>query len=155
MIPCEVSNTNVYASLWSHLKSIDHALERVLGDVELSELDRDRLNALGSLLQGGLSRTDQSSQLSTSLREYSESTGPDFHSGIDLRRRLSQVVEFEEWQKAARRGFDVKVNRLIQAIEDFLNGPTNLFAKKVPQEELQVLHAIVRSMLAEAETALY
>ena len=131
----------------------------MLGNLELSELDRDRLDALISLLHGGLSTAGQSSHLSTSLRDCSVSSGPDFRSGIDLRRRLTRVVEFEEWKKASRLAFDAKVNRLIQTVEGFLHGATGKFPAVVPavvpQKELEVLHAIVRSLLAEAETALY
>ena len=52
MIPNAIASTGPYAGLWSHLKSIDHALRRVLADTKLTELAQDRLEALLELLEG-------------------------------------------------------------------------------------------------------
>ena len=157
MIPNAVVSAGPYASLWSHLKSIDHALERALNAQtagELAELDRDRLRALVDFLQSGLSPRAPDSQFSTSLCDYSIAS-PNYGSAIDLRKRLGTLAAFEDWQKTSKKGFDAKLKRLTGALEDFLERPSGLLPKSVPREELTVLHAILRSLLLEAETALF
>jgi hypothetical protein len=157
MIPNAVTSTGDCAGFWSYLKSIDHALERVLGedpDGNFSELDRDRLAALLDFLRAGLATTGQGPHMSTSLRDYSLRSTPDYTSTIDLRRRLVAVQDFEEWQKSAKKGTHAKLERLASAVEEFLAPRTGFLPPKVPREEFQILRAIIGSLLAEAETAL-
>ena len=158
MIPNAVASTGPYAGLWSHLKSIDHALQRALAaksSKELAALDRDRLRALCEFLDGGLSSATAVSGLSTSLTDYSGITEPDYNAAIDLRSRLALVSEFENWQKASKKGFDSKLQRLIASITSFLSPSGGLLGREVPRQEFEVLRAIVQSLLSEAETALH
>lgn len=52
MIPNALSSTGAHADFWSHLKSMDYALERCLdpGVNSIEPLDRDRLTALSNFL---------------------------------------------------------------------------------------------------------
>ncbi|HUT11466.1 MAG TPA: hypothetical protein VMY42_13275 [Thermoguttaceae bacterium] len=158
MIPNAVASTGPYAGLWSHLKSINHALERALAagsSKELAELDIDRLRALSEFLDGGLSSAPGASGLSTSLVEYSNLTEPDYNAAIDLRSRLAYVPEFDNWLKSSKKGFDTKLQRLIASISNFLSPSGDLLARETPHQEFEILRAIVQSLLSEAETALH
>jgi len=158
MIPNAVASTGPYAGLWSHLKSINHALERALAagsSKELAELDRDRLHALSEFLNGGLSSAPGASGLPTSLVEYSNLTEPDYNAAIDLRSRLADVPEFDAWLKPSKTSFDKKLQRLITSITDFLSPSGDFLGREAPRQEFEVLRAIVQSLLSEAETALH
>lgn len=158
MIPNAVASTGPYAGLWSHLKSINHALERALAagnSKELAELDSDRLHALSEFLDGGLSSAPGASGLSTSLVEYSNLTEPDYNAAIDLRSRLGEVPQFDNWLKISKKGFDSKLQRLIASITAFLSPSSDFLGRDVPREEFEILKAIVQSLLSEAETALH
>src|SRR5947208_2936852 len=57
MIPNALAVTGPYAGLWSHLKSMDHALARALDSgnpSSLTALDKERLEALVQFFQRGL-----------------------------------------------------------------------------------------------------
>ncbi|NQT39521.1 MAG: hypothetical protein HQ581_18640 [Planctomycetes bacterium] len=158
MIPNAVASTGPYAGLWSHLKSINHALERALSagsSKDLAELDRDRLLALSEFLDSGLSSSSGSSGLSTSLVEYSNLTEPDYSAAIDLRSRLAGVPEFDNWLKSSKTSFNNKLQRLITSMTNFLSPSSDFLGHETPRQEFEILRAIVQSLLFEAEAALH
>src|SRR5690242_14438250 len=157
MIPNAVASTGPYAGLWSHLKSIDHALERALTlrGARLTELDRDRLRALIDLLQGGLSE-QEASESARSLLPFSVVAEPSYGATLDLRHRLVNVPRFQDWHKSSKKGVESKIARLIKAVEDYLDRPrTSLFSEEIPVEEFEVLRAVLKDLLVEAEAALH
>jgi hypothetical protein len=81
---------------------------------------------------------------------------PNYSAAIDLKHRIGSIAEFRDWQKTAKSGYESKVQRLVQAIEHCVGErhPT-LFTADMPQEEFRILQVIARSLLSEAETALY
>lgn len=161
MIPNAIASTGPYAGLWSHLKSIDHALHRVLNDTaetELTELDQDRLRALLELLEGGKEQGSTASSSPTnllSMSAWSPSSGPNYTAAIDLRQELKSIKEFEDWHKPSKIGFEVKLERLIQAVSNFLDQPASQLFKEPPREELQIVHVLVKSLLRNAEAELH
>lgn len=161
MIPNAIASTGPYAGLWSHLKSIDHALHRVLEDTaetELTGLDQDRLRALLELLEGGKEQGSPASPSQAnlvSMSVWSPSSGPNYTAAIDLRQELKSIKEFDNWHKPSKMGFDDKLERLIQAVSGFLaQSPSKLF-KEPPREEFQIVRALVKSLLGNAEAELH
>jgi len=158
MIPNAVASTGPYAGLWSHLKSIDHALDRVLNAPSangLTELDKERLQALAQLLRQGISPDDTSSPPPFDLFVRSNGVEPEYGSGFDLITRIKSVPEFDAWRKAARPGFEQKLQSLIDSPEAFVGRlSTSLFVKDVPRAEFQILKAIVQSLLFDAEASI-
>ena len=159
MIPNAVASTGPYAGLWSHLKSIDHALERTLAIADprkLTELDRDRLQTLVEFLQGSLLPNPISPSDTGDLLLHCQTTGPDYSGAIDLRQEIYDVPAFDEWSKSSKKSFEINVQRLIKAVEDVLNEgtPDQLFQQKeIPKKELGVLRAVLQSLLAKTEMA--
>ena len=164
MIPNAISNTGPYAGFWSHLKSIDHALARTLdiGDPRnLTELDKDRLKVLVDFLQDGLLSEPASAEELFARFSYSEPTEPDYSSAIDLRGQITSVPDFEEWLKASKESFRVKIQRLVRAIEELVQGASShdslpgFLRNDIPRKEFEILRAIVKTLLAQTETVLY
>ncbi len=155
MIPNAVASIGPFAELWSHLKSIDHALERSLDSKNaesLTELDKERLHALVELLQMGVA---PASPEPVNLLTCATPLDPDYGSSINLRERISTLPAFESWKKSSRLGFEPKVQKLIDAIQGFVvKPPGSLFPKDAPRQELEVLRAIVQDLLFDAEAAL-
>ncbi len=157
MIPNAVASTGPYAGLWSHLKSIDHALGRALDSgslKKLTELDRERIHALTELFRRGLVSSGLSSHVQTDLLVYSQGGDPEYASALELKERIPAVAAFQNWKSARNLGFEKKVQLLIEKAEAFLNKPSSLFPKDAPREEFEVLRAIVQSLISDAEAAL-
>ncbi len=157
MIPNAITNDGPYADFWRHLKSIDHVLERILdpniAEKKLTELDRDRLNALIAFLQGGLPVETQPQNLSADLLRHALSTKPEYSSAINLRSKISEIQEFNNWPKLAKKGYEAKIHRLIQATQEYLTTSlTTLFPS--PTEELAILHAVIHSLVRNTEAAM-
>jgi hypothetical protein len=157
MIPNALASTGAYASLWSHLKSIDHALQRATDTTSsgsLSSLDKERLGALVGFLKEGLTPSSGPGSAIASFPS-SELHESKFTSAIDLRERISRTPDFDEWMRTSRKGFDFKLQRLIAAVEQFLTkNPKHLFPKDAPVEEFEILRSILQSMIIDAEAAL-
>lgn len=152
MIPNSLSSTGPYAGLWSHLKSIDHALDRVQNG-EFSDLDKERLTALISILESGVTAKRDTSHESPSLLVLADEDQPDYSSALNLREALAAVPEFANWLKKSKIGHDAKLQRLVAALQDVVNAK-ELFAPDLPQEEFGILRIVLQSLLCEAEIAL-
>jgi hypothetical protein len=156
MIPNAVASTGPNAELWSHLKSLDHALERALSPSvsQLTELDRDRLEAVVGFLSSSL--TQVSAVASPSLSNLSHATLSDenYLAMLDVRQKILSSAAFENWQRASKKGPDVKLQRLLKATEAFL-ATGELFKRSVPREEFEVIRSIINALLSDVETALY
>ncbi len=155
MIPNALATTEPYASLWAHLKSMDHALERATTGADTTELDRDRMRALVVFLRGGLGKPESESR-PVSLLDYMQADEPDYSAAFDLKQQVTSVAQFRDWPKLAKNGYEERMRRLIQAVDDYLgemNGQS--VPTRVPAEEFAVLRAILRVLVAEAEASLY
>ncbi len=152
MIPNSLSSTGPYAGLWSHLKSIDHALARVQNG-EISDLDKERLGALIEILRGGLSATVTDAPETPNFLVLANEDQPDYRSAFELRSVLSSVGEFTAWKSKSKMPVDTKVQKLIDALHRVI-GEKRLFPHDLPQEELSVLQAISKSLLSDAESSL-
>lgn len=158
MLPNAIASTGPSAGLWSHLKSIDHALERALArrGGPIADLDRDRLLALVELLQGGSSGEQGEHQVAKSLLPYSERAEPSYETALDLRHRILGIQKFQDWQKSSKKGTESKVARLVKAIEEYLSTQRkDLFSQATPVEEFEVLRAVLQELLVELEVALH
>lgn len=153
-----MTSTGPYAGFWSHLKSIDHAIERIIfvkSPRELSELDRDRLIALQKFLKGGLEIDVNSRNLFESLLSHKILSEPEYSSAIDLRTRINDIPEFNNWQKKAKKGYEDKIKRLTDFIDSYLSdSEILLFQKHEDNEEFLVLRSIIHSLLSDAEIAM-
>jgi hypothetical protein len=154
MIPQAIANTGPYASLWSDLKSMRHALERATAypnKGELTELDKARLHALSDFLKSELDPKPVEESEFLSLA----SAGPQYSLDVDLRQLVKNLSVFEEWHRSARMGYREKILKLIAALQDYLSKMSdNLFPKNPPVEEFKVLHAILSELLLRTETVL-
>ncbi|HUN53576.1 MAG TPA: hypothetical protein VMU29_00305 [Smithella sp.] len=159
MIPNAMTSTGPYAGLWSHLKSIDHTIERIVlvdSSQKLSELDKDRLMALQKFLKGGIEIDLTSKNPFEALLSYKISAEPEYSSAIDLRSRINDIPEFNNFLKKAKKGYDEKIKRLIDFIDNYLKDAKEpeLFQKKDEKEEFVVLRSIIHSLLSDAEFAM-
>ncbi|MBU0769261.1 MAG: hypothetical protein KJ687_09225 [Proteobacteria bacterium] len=158
MIPNAMTCTGPYAGLWSHLKSIDHTIERIThidSAHKLSELDKDRLIALERFLKSGLKADVSYSKIFESLLSDTISSEPEYTSAIDLRARINTVPEFSNWQKSSKKSYEHKLKRLIDVIDAYLNEPPSfLFSQGEEKEEFVILHSIIHSLLSDAEIAM-
>lgn len=146
-----------YAGLWSHLKSIDHTLERIIkidNPLTLTELDKDRLIALERFLKSGLEATDKPEKKHENFHNCLISSEPEYAFAIDLRNRINTISDFAGWQKSSKKGFDYKLHRLLSAIDKYLGETSTLFSKDEYKEEFKILHSIVHSLLLDAEIAM-
>ena len=158
MIPNAMTSTGPYAGLWSHLKSIDHTIERIAqidSPNKLSELDRDRLIALERFLRGGLENEGNSLKNFESLFSPVILSEPEYTSAFDLRARINTIPAFSNWQKSSKKSYAYKIKRLIDVIDNCLSeSSTSLFPNDVHKEEFEVLHSIIHSLLSDAEIAM-
>ena len=157
MIPNALADTGPYAGLWGHLKSIDHALARALnetGSCRLTDLDKDRLQALLALLQDALGTTDEAMPADADLLLRLEASRSDYSSALDLRGAIESNQAFEKWQKPSKKAFKTDLERLIKALEAHVNSTSDTLFHKVPRAEFQVLRSIIQSLIANAELAL-
>ncbi len=148
MIPNALISTGPYADLWSHIKSIDHALERVLSagpGFKLTDLDKDRLQVLASHLRSDLPR-----ESFIDIYDLSDVlTGSEFN----IKHYLRDSHELKEWRKPSKIGFDEKISLLSTAITEYINQEGNLI-DHVPHEEFHILRAALAILIIEAESAL-
>jgi hypothetical protein len=162
MMPDSVASSDTHVGLWGHLKSIDHALSRIssLGDPKgLTELDRDRLQALVDLLNASLAKNTDLSDTTGEFLVRCWTAEPDYSTAMDFHRLIADDLSFREWKKSSRKPFGEKVGQLTEALESVLDRAQSnevLISKDpIPQEELKVLRAVLHSILAEIEVALY
>lgn len=159
MILNALSSVGAYADLWSHLKSMDYALERALDSdspAPLEELDKERLQALANFLSESIIQKydDGLSSIYETLvsTESRQTFAPDF----DLRERFQEVQPLKSWHHASKIGFEKKIQKLIESIDYFLNkSPKGIFKNDVPREEFEILRALLTVLLSETQSALY
>lgn len=157
MIPNAMAKSGPYADLWGHLKSIDHALERTLSGAnreKVSELDIDRLRALVELLKGAQVGDSVDQPFAPDQLLFSEFNQSDYGSAIDLKYKFSTVSEFNDFQRSSKKGFNAKLEKLLDDTEEYLTSTSGLVPGEAPTKVFEVLRAIVRSLLSEVEVAL-
>lgn len=156
MIPQAIASCGPYADLWSHLKSMTHALERaktVKNTNQLTALDKERLEDVATLLKGELLHRAGEDLEFSSLATASP-FDPAYTLGIEVRQFLKNIPEFEHWNAAQKMGTDKKLQKLYSVLEAYLkNVSTNLLTTP-PIEEISLLQTILASILAQTESAL-
>lgn len=158
MIPQAIANVGPYADLWSHLKSMQHALDRALKAQtvkDLSSLDRERLNALSRFLRSELSQKTAPEKFSFAGFGAQPSSEPTYSLDVDLQQLVKSLPEFEEWHAAQKMGFEKKWQKLVAALESYAESlGDSLLPNQQPREEFQIVQKIVSELLLHAESAL-
>ena len=158
----EVMTDNaVHADLWSHLKSMDHAVERVLAAAAkgcpLHELDKECIEALRDLLTETRTQTSEGDVISVEAILASKGKRWDYAFDFDFKKQLKELPQFRDYLQARRIGFEKKVDRLVGAINKFLQEfPTKtktllVRAEDIPQAALEVMDAWLKELLREVE----
>jgi len=155
MLPNALADTGPYAGVWSHLKSIDYALQRTLfaapNNDKLTALDHERIKALADILN----HAQMTSVSNDDLLGISMAAGPAFVETMDLREKLESMDVIKAWKGSSKMGFDTKLRRLIDIINGFIEKNSSaLFAKDVPVEEFNLLRKVVQHLLSDAEASL-
>jgi hypothetical protein len=152
MIPQAIANIGPYAGLWTDLKSMHHALERALGPSPrggLTEFDRDRLRALADFLRNQFdSKISQDEEISLAL------DGPRYSLDFDARQVLKSLKSFEQWHRSGKIGTKEKSKKLIDSLEEYLQGFSGSWFPTPPQEEFRILRGFLSELLVRTETAL-
>jgi len=158
MIPQAIASVGVYADLWSHLKSMSHALERVQGArtiKDIAELDKARLVALGDFVKKELEPKDFADMLSSGAFFSRKSMGLSYSMDTDLRTILQDLPSFRQWLKSQKISVKDKSAKLNEALEEYLkNVNESLFPENPPKEEFEILHDLLSKLLLQTESAL-
>ena len=158
MIPQAIANVGPYADLWSHLKSMQHALLRANAAQnarDLSMLDKERLTALAHFLKSELSLKTIPEVFSFAGFGGQPSGEPTYSLDIDLQQMIKNLKAFDEWHAAQKMGFEKKWQKLVSSLETYAqNLGGSLLPNQPPQEEFQILQKVVSELLLHAESAL-
>jgi hypothetical protein len=158
MIPQAIANVGPYADLWSHLKSMQHALQRAIEAStlrDLSELDREHLDALAHFLRNELSQRADPGALTFAGLVGQRSAEPGYSLDIDLQQMIKSVPAFEQWHASQKLGFEKKWQRLVSALASHTqNLGDTLMPDQPTQEELTILQGILAELLLHVESAL-
>jgi hypothetical protein len=158
MIPQAIANVGPYADLWSHLKSIQHALGRALKAQtgrDLNGLDKERLDALARFFHSELSLKPSTEAFSFAGFGGQRSSEPTYSLDFDLQSMIKNLPEFDAWHAAAKLGFEKKWQKLILALETYIAGSGgSLLPNQPPREEFQILQRIISELLLRTESAL-
>ncbi len=157
MIPSAITSTGPYADVWSYLKSIDHAIERVLDSsvTRATPLDKDRLSALIDLLNNSVAPEVELASESISFMNNIGSPYPDYSSAINLRSKVESNKDFIIWKKKNRKKAEDLLAKLKHAVERYiLESDDSLFQLGKHTDELKILQSIMGDLIADAEVAM-
>jgi len=158
MIPQAIASTGAYADLWSHLKSMTHALDRAQNAQSLkdiADLDKARLLALAEFLKKELEEKEVADVLSSGAFLSCKSADFSYTLDADLGSILQELPSFKEWLKSQRLAFKEKSTRLEAALEDYVSKVNGtLFPQNPPKAEFTILHNLLSKLLLQTESAL-
>ncbi|HEV7402660.1 MAG TPA: hypothetical protein VGO11_07045 [Chthoniobacteraceae bacterium] len=158
MIPQAIASSGVYADLWSHLKSMDHALLRVSrasNMKQIAELDKSRLKSLGEFLRHELDGKEAAEDVSFQAFLSHRPADFGYSLDVDLRLVLAELPSFKQWLRTQRLGFRDKAAKLIAAVDGYsAKIDESLFPSSVPQDEFAILHELLCKVLSQTESAL-
>jgi len=148
-----------HADMWCHLKSMDHALERVLGPdgtTRAAQLDLERLQALSEFLRRNLAGAQDCSPGTIIDLLTEDDRASSYGLATDIRERLSRVPELGGYRAKSKLGFERKVKCLAEAVDRFVQvEPGHLLSGAVvPTEEFRVLRALLDVLIHHAQAAL-
>jgi len=161
MIPNALATTGDYADVWSQLKSMDHALDRVMHSEKigaLTALDKERLLALAAFLKESLSPKPEEELVTVEALRSRNFETEGYIADFDLRQTLREVKEFEAWHLASKMGMERKIQKLTDAIEHYVRESSHkLLAKAVetPEEEFRILRNILTVLLRQVSTVMH
>ena len=157
MIPNALTASGAHADLWCHLKAMDHALERALqctNKEQLDPLDTENLSALAEFLKRAASNHSEA-DVESIVNAVSHDKEPTYSPDIDIRSHLRALPEFQGWLATSKTSFDRKVNRLFEALENYIRDSGNaLFAQQGLQTEFEILRGALTNMLRETQAAM-
>ena len=159
MIPQGIASTGAYADLWSHLKSMAHALDRVRKATtpkDITNLDKARLVAFTEFLKRELESEPvvEGANAGAFLSYTPEST---YALEADLRDLLQELPSFKDWLKAQKLGLKEKSGKLIASLESYtslISANDSLLPQDPPQAEFTVLRDLLAKLLLQTESAL-
>lgn len=158
MIPQAIANMGPYADLWSHLKSMQHALQRALAvesTRDITDLDKERLLALSQFLKSELIQKPTPEVFSFAGFGRATAEGPSYSLDLDLHQIIKALPDFEQWHAAQKLGFEKKWQKLITTLESYIqNVGGNWLPNQPPKEEFQILQKIISELLLHAESTL-
>lgn len=158
MIPQAITSSGPYADLWSHLKSMIHALNRALeasNTRDLTALDRERLEDVSMLLKSELIQSGDSRDPKLALTSAASPFDPVDTLGVDLRQFLRQVPEFEQWNASQKLGTEKKLQKIQSAIDSYISSLMGTWLPNdPPQEEFRILRTLLSAILVQTESAL-
>lgn len=157
MIPQAIASTGPYADLWSHLKSMLHALDRAMNAKnarDLTELDRERLSALSRFLKTELISKSGNQPVSFGSVGLMASQDPSYSFSMDLQQVAKDLPDFEAYHASQKMGFDKKVQKLIAVLEECSAAPDALIPYNPPKPELRIIQNLLTELLVHAESAL-
>jgi hypothetical protein len=137
---------------------MQHALGRALKAQtarDLSNLDKERLNALARFFHSELSLKPAADVFSFAGFGGQSSSEPTYSLDFDLLQMIKNLPEFDGWHAAQKLGFEKKWQKLVSALELYstsLNG--SLLPNQPPREEFQILQRIISELLLHTESGL-
>jgi hypothetical protein len=157
MIPQAITSAGPYADLWSHLKSMIHALNRALSvenAQDMTALDKERLQDLAQLLETEVLHRDKEGDVDLKALANVSPLDAAYTLGLDLRSFLKEIPEFEQWNAAQKLGTDKKLNRLHTTLTTYVSNLTGWMPNRPPTEEFRILLTILSAVLRRTESAL-
>jgi len=153
-----LAKTGAYEDLWCHLKSMEHAIKRVLDpNVTIEELDKDRLRALAEFLDQSITKAstmDLETLLSGGALLSSEMLMPNDIPHDILTDKLKQVTALSSWG-GKKQGLSIKIGRLTKIIRSYLDDLSKTLISSPPKDEFEVLHAILTYLLNDPKLELH
>ena len=160
MIPQALTYTGEYAHLWSHVKSMAHALHRVekaSSKPEISALDYARLAALVNFLRIEIEPEEVKDLPFAAAYLAHKPALPAKSAEFDLRPALKGIPAFEEWLKPQKLSVKEKVVRLAANLEAYLNRLStddNFVLSEPPRTEFSILSSLLENLILRAESIL-
>ena len=158
MIPQAMTSSGDYAELWSDLKSMAHALERIQTAASLkdiADLDKARLLALAAFLKKELESRNVDAVLSPEAFLANKAVAYGYSLDVDLQAMLHDLPCFREWLRSQKLSSADKSRRLVKALEDYVGRVSDrLFPESPPKIEFGILQDLLSRLLQQTESAL-
>ena len=156
MIPQAITSKDPTGDLWSHIKSMLHAINRVEAG-KLSRLDRSRLSDLEAFVRQELTSSNTANELNAAALMKARPDHYTYALDIDLQKQLHDLPSYESWLKS--KTHSQKEARLQKSLNEWLDSlpPLGSFeAVSVPPipNEFNILRDLLANLLDHTEAAL-
>src|SRR5882672_11668919 len=148
MIPQAIANTGPYSGLWSRIKSMMHALDRVLEaktHKDLSELDRSRIFSLVKFLKFEASKKICEEPLEYATLSSTLTRDPSYFLEVDVLDLIKDLPEFQNWNHYKSLGVEKRLNKILETVQNYAQTASfkTLIANDPPREEINILRALL------------